>query len=139
MTIKDKAREYSFGIESKLFPTLDAGQQKLWKAEIEQAFIAGASHPQSNQVSVQGLTEFENTLLGFVAAIDESGGIDLTKDSGKTTLRFWANRLIAVIMKQFDEDPMLFYNATMSNQALRTEYEKGRYDGRMEMIGKACK
>ena len=29
--MKAKAEEYSFNIESQLFPTLNAGQQKLWK------------------------------------------------------------------------------------------------------------
>lgn len=37
----DDAEKYSFNIESQLFPQLTKEQQKLWKKEIEQAYMAG--------------------------------------------------------------------------------------------------
>lgn len=39
--IEEHASEYSWNIESKLFPQLTIEQQKLWKEEIEQACISG--------------------------------------------------------------------------------------------------
>lgn len=39
--IKAHAEEYSFNIESMLFPQLTNEQQKLWRKEIEQACISG--------------------------------------------------------------------------------------------------
>ena len=41
--IKAHAEEYSFNIESMLFPQLTKEQQKLWRNEIEQAYISGAN------------------------------------------------------------------------------------------------
>lgn len=41
--IKAHAKEYSFNIESMLFPQLTNEQQKLWRKEIEQACINGAN------------------------------------------------------------------------------------------------
>ena len=38
---EEKAKEYSFNIESILFQSLNTEQQKMWKAEIEQAYMAG--------------------------------------------------------------------------------------------------
>jgi len=39
--IEAHAEEYSFNIESVLFPQLTEEQQKLWRKEIEQACISG--------------------------------------------------------------------------------------------------
>ena len=41
--IEAHAKEYSFNIESMLFPQLTTEQQKLWRNEIEQAYISGAN------------------------------------------------------------------------------------------------
>jgi hypothetical protein len=38
------SKEYSFNIDSELFPTLTPEQQKLWKKEIEYAIKAGAEY-----------------------------------------------------------------------------------------------
>ena len=38
------SKEYSFNIDSELFPTLTTEQQKLWKKEIEYAVKAGAEY-----------------------------------------------------------------------------------------------
>ena len=40
--IKAHAETYSFNIESELFYQLTKEQQKLWRKEIEQAYIRGA-------------------------------------------------------------------------------------------------
>ena len=48
--MKAKAEEYSFNIESQLFPTLNAEQQRLWKAEIEQAYKAGSGAITQDQI-----------------------------------------------------------------------------------------
>lgn len=48
--MKAKAEEYSFNIESQLLPTLNAEQQKLWKQEIEQAYMAGAEGNTQDQI-----------------------------------------------------------------------------------------
>ncbi len=39
--IKAHAETYSFNIESELFNQLTKEQQKLWRKEIEQAYISG--------------------------------------------------------------------------------------------------
>ena len=39
--IQAHAEEYSFNIESELFYQLTKEQQKLWRKEIEQAYISG--------------------------------------------------------------------------------------------------
>ena len=39
--IKGHAEEYSFNIESELFPQLTKEQQAIWRKEIEQAVISG--------------------------------------------------------------------------------------------------
>lgn len=41
--IKAYAETYSFNIESKLFNQLTKEQQKLWRKEIEQAYISGGN------------------------------------------------------------------------------------------------
>ena len=38
------SKEYSFNIDSELFPMLTSEQQKLWKKEIEYAIKAGAEY-----------------------------------------------------------------------------------------------
>lgn len=51
--MKAKAEEYSFNIESQLFPTLNDEQQKLWKAEIEQAYMAGAEMMKQDGIALR--------------------------------------------------------------------------------------
>lgn len=41
--IKAHAETYSFNIESELFNQLTKEQQKLWRKEIEQAYISGGN------------------------------------------------------------------------------------------------
>ena len=108
--MKAKAEEYSFNIESQLFPTLNAEQQKLWKAEIEQAYKAGSGAITQDQISRENLNDAASRALKETP-IPELPAYAFKKGFEKGAE--WADK-----------------NSISQNQidALRMEYEKGRAD-----------
>ena len=72
--IKAHAEDYSFNIESELFPQLTKEQQKLWRREIEEACISGGDAGYSLAKDLRYKENLE------VREIDLGKEIDLVED-----------------------------------------------------------
>lgn len=69
MTDKEKAREYSFNIQSELFNKLPKELQVLWKEETEQHFIDGMRYKEEQLMkdAIDGkiLTNYDGNILSY--------------------------------------------------------------------------
>lgn len=71
-SIKAYAENYSFNIESKLFPQLSKEQQKLWRYEIEQAYISGGDLIYKENNEYISIDDFIEKVCEFISEHIES-------------------------------------------------------------------
>ena len=100
--IKAYAETYSFNIESELFHQLTKEQQKLWRKEIEQAYINGGTA----SVELARDIRYKENL--------EVNGVDLSREIEKEIKTRWYGEYLST--EKFEESAKHFFELGLKVQ-----------------------